>query len=222
MNNVNLKYYFSIVLLMILCVASISCSIQKEGYVITNTNDTIRGNFKLLMKPPIYHVSAPIQIFTVYKNKNIKVDIKAGDIKNIDVIDKKKKDTSTYIFFHDDFWRQLAANDNLGIYVRNFMAHIGSWYRNEDYAEYEDVIILPDKERKIQIYVYSGVQDDYNFIAQQVLQFINTRYSLNFTHDELVNNYFIQGVDFEKQKKLFEFILDKEIELENNSKNQVK
>lgn len=214
--------------LAVICMAEISCNTQKECYVITNNSDTIKGEcnqLKYSLKFPYDSIMTP---FIVNKDKKTKIDINITDIKSINLINKRKRDTTTYVIFGNDLWRLLAAKNDIGIYERNYVTDAGysiasdaGSITNNSYAEvynyYDDVAIFSN--RILIIYIIDNLLYPYPpSIGKAVLQFINIRYNLNLTHDELVNNYFVQGKDFEYQTKLFNFILDKETELEKQEK----
>ena len=84
------------------------------------------------------------------------------------------------------------------------------------YAKYLDITIFSDTVQKVQVY------NDYDYhltisnvpiVTKQFLLFINTRYKLNLTHNELLN-YIELRKPLQNQTKFFNFILDKEAELE--------
>lgn len=227
-----LKYYFQIILLLLICVTEISCGAYKEGYaitnnscIVTNNNDTISGTSYQLedfLNFPYGNAPTPLTI----KNKIQKININLSDIKNIYFINKKKQDTATYIVDSNDLWQLLATKNNLKIYEKYYCEDAGytvctdpgnpGGICSEVYNTYEIVSIFSDKMQIVQLYSISlrGLPIDNVYRVKFVLQFVNTRYKLNLTHDELVKNYFVQGVGFDKQKKLFDFILEKEAGLE--------
>jgi hypothetical protein len=227
-----LKYYFIIILLLCICVTGISCSFQ-EGYVVTNNNDTIKGNFNLAIQQP--------STFTIYNTEKGKTHFNINYIKYINIIDNKKRNTTTYIF-NNGFWQQLAAKGDLGIYKIEYETDAGysDIDGNEVYTDYEDIALFSGNIQKAAIYgnyvpddylnkkiatqsIYSGTL--FKFIKVPILsgfteglfQFINTRYDLDLTPEEFFT-YIDQTKAADRQTKLFNFILDLESDLENNTK----
>ena len=208
------KYYFSIIFLLI-CIMSVSCSAQKNGYIVTNTNDTIKGNFKLTISSALSPDSTPMTVFTVY-SENTKTNIKLSNISKINVV-KRKKVTATYIISDNDFWQLLVAKGNIGIYKRNYnvseCGYVNSPSSDIYYGDtlcykhkYEDISIFLKNEQIEQI--YNNARNDYSYIKSETLRFINTRYKIRLT----------KWKDIKSQNKLFDFILDKEVELEQQGK----
>ena len=114
----------------------------------------------------------------------------------------------------NNFWRLLTNKENLGIYIRNYTVHKGSYYDAyntliDNNGNYADIAIFSGATLKIQIYSTSQNVS----IGKAVLQFINTRYDLSLTYTELLN-YITVNEDIGHQKKLFDFILEKETALE--------
>jgi hypothetical protein len=248
--------YFKIIPLLLICITSIFCNAQKEGCVVTNTNDTLKiasinhmpsfYNYSFLGNPDTMY-----EVVTHLKPKG-KMKIKVSDIRYLKIIDLKNKDTSIYIPIKDSarlytyghdiskvdkmkkrkryikattftfyrFQKVLVAKGNLSIYVKNYAVEVytgNDVIGANDFDDYMDVAIFSNNKQVVTIYDNDSQNDKLN-IAKAVLQFVNTRYKLNLTHDELVNKYFAQGVAFDKQKKLFNFIIDKEAELEKQEK----
>jgi len=206
-----------------------SCGTLGNGFVLTNNNDTIRGMINILpdvgryspiFDDCVYFTSGSSTDSTTFfvKNRNGKVFIKTNDIKSLNFVDKKNKVTSTYIF-NIYFWKLLITKDNLSVYIRYYIGDARTemnWNLNEyekNYYKYEAIAIFSDKILKVQI--YSGYQlTMYNHQdTKQLLQFINTRYNLSLTQNELLS-YIELRKPPQKQTKLFDFILDKEAELE--------
>jgi len=213
---------------------SISCSpLQKRGYLITYANDTIKGRFAEFSYYAgniacIYNNSLPATQTTTFTIKNANTNtnnlIKMKDIKSLNVVDKKNKVTSTYIF-NTYFWKVLAKKDNLGIYMKYHLKNEGVHFSlnindpnfaTTDFNEIIDIAIFSDTVQKVQVY------NDYDYhltisnvpiVTKQLLLFINTRYKLSLTKNELLN-YIDQRKSLQNQTKLYNFILDKEAELE--------
>jgi hypothetical protein len=180
-------------------------------------------------------------------NKSLK--IKVEDIKYIQTINLKHKDTNIYIPIIDTihttigvsektekinlltlskekivikdtqyiryiFWQLLAIKGNLCICKRLWQETVGWAPYDESTVTNKDIALFDDGKQKMMI--YSGLRID-NPSGIAILHLINARYNINLTHDELLN-YIDQNKDIEYQKKLFDFILDKEAALENNIK----
>lgn len=204
------KYFVLIILLLFICVTEISCGTQKNGYVVTNANDTISGKFKLAISSSA--------AFTVYTAQNAKTDIKINDIKNINIV-KREKVAATYIISDNSFWQLLAAKGNIGIYKRNYIVcvsydTIGYRYRYTDIAIFSDTTQIRDAS------IFRGgrsTQTNDMLFLQEVHDFLYVRYKLKLplTFKDL---HIDPMKDIYHQIKLFEFILDKEAALEQTQK----
>jgi len=225
-----LRNIFLAILTLPIYLMSISCSpLQKRGYLITYANDTIKGRFAELSYYAgniacIYNNSVPATTSTTFTIKDANTNtnnlIKVNDIKSLNVVDKKNKVTSTYIF-NTYFWKLLFAKGNLGVYMKYHLKYAGMYSFDEPeccgpaYRKCEDIAIFLDSVQKVQI--YSGYQltiiDNKFQVSEQILPFINKRYNLSLTQDELLK-YINQGETLQNQTYLYNFILDKEAELE--------
>jgi len=210
-----------------------SCSpLQRVGYVVTNANDTIKGRFAELSYYAgnfacIYNNSVPATQSTTFTIKNestnTKMFINVNSIKSFNVIDKKNKVISAYIF-NTYFWKVLAKKDNLGIYMKYHLKNEGMHFSLDvndinfatpDYSEIIDIAIFSDTVQKVQVYSdydYYLTISNVPIVTKQLLPFINTRYNLSLAKDELLN-YIELRKPLQNQTKLFNFILDKEAEL---------
>jgi len=213
-----------------------SCSpLQRVGYVVTNANDTIKGKFAELSYYAgkfacIYNNSVPATqstTFTIKKeNTNTKMFINVNSIKSLYVVDKKNRVTSTYIF-NTYFWKLLFAKGNWGIYTKYHLKNEGMHFSLDvndinfataDYSEIIDISIFSDTVQKVQIpsdfgdnlplTIYMAI-----YVTKQLLPFINARYNLSLTQNELLS-YIELRKPLQNQTKLFNFMLDKEAELE--------
>ena len=122
-----------------------------------------------------------------------------------------------YVYYN--FWKILHIKCDFNIYIRNYAIV----YTNFDYSYYYsiylvDIAIFSGKIQKAQI--YNGGDLTLSQYRKEILKFINKRYNLNLTSDELLN-YISPKQDIEHQTKLFDFILDKETALEQKE-NAVK
>jgi hypothetical protein len=195
-----------------------SCSAQKEGYVVTNNNDTIKGKFKL---PPIWLLMEgkpiPQTLFSIREhdnsNKNTKINIKIVDIKNIKIIKNNRNDTSTYFILNNKLWELLAVKDNLSIRQRDFEQH-GPYGGINDWDRFEELALFIGKKQYISIYsvnldikVYTN--KSYKKARDRaIIEFINMRYNQKFSTN-----------DFKDDKAMYNYILDKELELEQQENN---
>ncbi len=209
--------YLSIMLFMSVFYG-ISCSAQKQGYVVTNTNDTIKGKFKLEISHGSSAYGAPM-VFAVYNLKNAKTNIYIDSIKKIDIV-KGEKISDSYIIYDNSIWQMAVAKNDLGIYKRDYKTistdNNATIYNpvtgnndantSLDYAtKYEAFAIFSGKTQIVQI--YNDVHN-YSLIQKDILQFINDRYKVKLTKWKIIKS----------QQKLFDFILDKEAELEQQGK----
>jgi hypothetical protein len=218
------KYHISTILLFLICLISISCNPREIGYVLTNNNDTITSVFAMYRGVPYVYEnsdnSGPVSPTTfIVKNKNKKDTIKVCDIKSINFVDKRNKSISIYIF-NTFFWKLLTTKNTFGIYVRyydnstGYMSYLGNVVV-QGYADENDIEIAIFFGKEQKAVIYSGTEiKTLSGQAKRILNAINTRYNLNLTQDEFFKKYIDKTKDFEHQTKLFEFILDKEAELE--------
>lgn len=199
------KYYYFILASILICISSISCSMN--CYVVTNNNDTLEGKLKgtsvFYLKP----INGNYE-YIVYKNKqlNKNIKIKRNDIKNIGVINKKNNDTSMYIIFNNYYWQLLAAKCNLGIYKRVYYSDAAS------FTTLEDIVIFAGNKQRFSIYHGYPLTEkfDNEIIDSTILIFINAQYNQNFSITY-----------FKDEKAMYDYILDKEAELEKQE-NTVK
>jgi len=226
------------------------CNAQKVGYIVTNTNDTIKT----------YSIPDPYgwnnhyyyyKLITQLKPKK-KTKIYTNDICELKVIDLKLKDTITYLMIEDtvhikmfiaepsskfnfstlekrklvrrdsqlvvyNFWKVLYIKNNLSIcnltWTVNFASSV---YDNNEYRGYEALAIISNKNKKTPIYTWeprSNPKKDIPELSDSLMKFINMRYNLIISPEEF-KKYMDSGKDIESQTKLFDFILDKEAELE--------
>ena len=240
--------YFILILLALICITATSCN-SYVGYVVTNANDTIRGNFKLVISvsrsaidseakaakiailaelPPnssvpasMFKHTAPVAMFTVHTTKRTTTDIQLSNIKNIYIINKKGKDTLTYIY-DGTFWQLLSAKNDFSIYMKNytvcsssvsFLAD-GTPSNGENCSLYENIVLSIGNKRKILIYnggakatfTVKKHQNRPNAPAFGILKFIDTIYNQNFSID-----------NFQNEKAMYDYILNKETALNDTA-----
>ncbi|MDE1190559.1 MAG: hypothetical protein PW786_00205 [Arachidicoccus sp.] len=202
---------------------------QKNSYIITNNNDTVKGSFKLSMAQSeisnkyTFNNDEPDSIFFI-KINNVEKGINVDTIKSLNLVCRNREDTTKYIFNHHHFWKLLISKNGMNVFAREYLVDNGFYlnfktgYTQND-QEAQDIIITSDKFRIITT-IYSGPLQ-YNGIhlwkEHEVLNFINLRYKLNLKLNDLLI-FEDKYKKFDEQKELFSFILDKELKLQNETK----
>lgn len=218
----------------------VSCGFRAEGYVITNKNDTVRGQFKHEISLEIPWDSVRSSEIMLHTGSHKKEMFKITDIEKINLI-KKDSIYTTYYLLSNGLWQPLEVIGNMGIYLRPYSKIV--CFPNEiDYGvntqvyfggcpklKYEDVAIFVGKKIHKEIYTEFQRVILGDFIlkrkglkarASEFLKFANARYGLHMKRFADIHLDLSKG--FIYQKQMFDFILNKESELENKTESNEK
>jgi hypothetical protein len=180
-------------------------ALVERGWILTKSNDTLRGIIKLLPQAPSLY--SYVQILP--EGENCQEDIIKVEAKNIQyvVVDHASFYDSAYTYFvniNDKyFWRLLAKKDGILILDEaDWSATNHSTLTPEYYTHYGHKMFLFRNERRIRISHVFQAMSHRNDVRPLLLKFINKRYSKSF-----------RKRDFKKVSDMFDYILNEENKL---------
>ncbi len=176
----------------------ISCSAQKQGYVVTISNDTLKGIVSNFLQSE--NSSPQIPLIKVEENKTTK-SIDVNSIRNINFLDKKGG-ILTYNIFENQLCRVSAQKGDISICKRYHAEDVSSDVDNMNNIyninAYTDIILFIGNKKKILVY---GGSTPYKYEVAGVLSFINALYHKKFSiadfNDEMAMfNYILSNINF--------------------------
>lgn len=205
-----LKNYLLLVL-FITGVICMSCA-EKIGFIVTKSNDTLNGRIskfllsesnpsqKLVIKDkfmlPEYRAPQRL-VVKVIQNKDTET-VEANKIRNINFINKKGKDTTSYNVFENQLCKVFARKGDRSICKNYYVEDVSALlpYNNNEIIirGYTSVILFIGDKRKILIYTNSEKR---KVEVTGVLEFINNHYQKKFSTS-----------DFKGEEGMFNYILN--------------
>jgi hypothetical protein len=169
----------------------------KEGYIITRSNDTLNGYFKLRQYSDYQVAMLPLSFLPMDKTRKKDIFPVSIDTVNDVRVNEPVGEAADLVPLGSTLWQVSGSKNGISVLFKKWIKSMP--YDSSDFWEYDEMVIVRGQHIVTRIPLYDNKLEIHHRNGPAVLRFINEHYHQEFS-----------GRTFRSQREMIYYILDQE------------